>query len=133
MSESFTSDSDLEGYAYTPDASVSSLEGSASMIEIPPPTPSHDSALSSVSENGSDSDSDGGYNDAEEEWQESLRQLELLMGMVIVPFFGKWVGRRTAYWTWAKFMTWKYPVDVVITNRAAFNLAGAVSAVSAPL
>lgn len=96
---SFTSDSDEYamptpgGSIYTPDASVSSL--SASMIDIPPATPSHDSALSSVSGDGSDSDDDG---DAEEEWQESLRQLELLISMVVVPFFGKWVGRRTAYW-----------------------------------
>jgi len=27
-------------------------------------------------------------------------------------------------------MTWKYPVDVVITNRKAFNIAGAVGALS---
>lgn len=29
-------------------------------------------------------------------------------------------------------MTWKYPIDVVITNQKAFNIAGAV-AVSAVL
>jgi len=27
-------------------------------------------------------------------------------------------------------MTWKYPVDVVTTNRKAFNIAGAVGALS---
>lgn len=141
------------------DASTASLSASLpSIIDIPPATPSHDSALSSISDEGSDSDDDG---DAEEEWQESLRQIELLISMVAVPFLGKWVGRRTAYWgmftqlnretrgvstlrrwtdccpsfvatAWAKFMTWKYPIDVVITNRKAFNIAGAV-AVSAVL
>lgn len=109
MSDSFTSDSDSDSYSlatpegstYTPEASTSSLD--ASVIEIPPATPSHDSALSSVS----DSDSNNG-GDAEEEWQESLRQLELLISMVIVPFFGKWVGRRTAYWSmfWTPCFEW---------------------------
>lgn len=78
------------------DASTASLSASlSSIIDIPPATPSHDSALSSISDEGSDSDDDG---DAEEEWQESLRQIELLISMVAVPFLGKWVGRRTAYW-----------------------------------
>ena len=29
---------------------------------------------------------------------------------------------------WAKYMTWMYPVEVKITNKAAFNAAGAVEA-----
>ena len=27
---------------------------------------------------------------------------------------------------WAKFMQWKYPVEVVITSKKTFNAAGAV-------
>lgn len=29
---------------------------------------------------------------------------------------------------WAKFMEWKYPVEVVITNKSAFRAAGIVEA-----
>jgi len=29
---------------------------------------------------------------------------------------------------WAKFMTWKYPVEVRFTNKGAFKAAGAVEA-----
>jgi hypothetical protein len=29
---------------------------------------------------------------------------------------------------WAKFMEWKYPVEIVITNKAAFKGAGAIEA-----
>jgi len=29
---------------------------------------------------------------------------------------------------WAKFMTWKYPVDVVISSPQTFKLAGAIEA-----
>jgi hypothetical protein len=37
--------------------------------------------------------------DAEAEWQESIEQLELLLTMVLVPFIGKYLGRRCAYWS----------------------------------
>ena len=36
--------------------------------------------------------------DAEREWKESLQQLELLLSMVIVPYVGKYFGRKFAYW-----------------------------------
>ena len=36
--------------------------------------------------------------DAELEWQESIKQLEMLLTMVVVPFAGKWLGRRCAFW-----------------------------------
>ena len=29
---------------------------------------------------------------------------------------------------WAKFMEWKYPVEVVVTSKKAFRTAGAVEA-----
>jgi len=69
--------------------------------------------------------------DAEREWRESLQQLELLLTMVVVPFVGKYFGRKTAYWGWAKFMQWKYPVDVVITSPATFKAAGVIGAAAA--
>lgn len=64
--------------------------------------------------------------------------------MVVVPFVGKYFGRKTAYWGksnsiegrmctnrdigWAKFMHWKFPVDVVISDKGAFRGAGIVAA-----
>ncbi|MCJ1365639.1 hypothetical protein MMC16_004764 [Acarospora aff. strigata] len=73
-------------------------------------------------------DSDLEESDAEREWKESLEQLELLLTMVIVPYVGKYFGRKCAYWGWAKFMEWKYPVEVVITNKSSFKAAGLVEA-----
>ncbi|MCJ1437662.1 hypothetical protein MMC27_007049 [Xylographa pallens] len=66
--------------------------------------------------------------DAEREWKESLQQLELLLTMVVVPYMGKYFGRKCAYWGWAKFMEWKYPVEVVITSKKSFRAAGAIEA-----
>jgi hypothetical protein len=31
---------------------------------------------------------------------------------------------------WTRFMEWKYPVEVVMTNKAAFRGAGVVEALS---
>lgn len=66
--------------------------------------------------------------DAEREWKESLEQLELLMTMVLVPYLGKFFGRKFAYWGWKQFMEWKYPVTIEFTNKKAFNLIGAIEA-----
>jgi hypothetical protein len=40
------------------------------------------------------------YDDeAELAWRESLQELELLVSLVLVPFIGKWIGRKCAYWS----------------------------------
>lgn len=100
--------------------------------------------METISTNGEEYDEEG-YDDedeeterdsdAEAEWVESMRQLELLLTMVLVPFAGKWLGRRCAIWIWSRFMEWKHPVDVVVTSKAALNIGGVVSvaAASAPL
>jgi hypothetical protein len=37
--------------------------------------------------------------DAQREWEASLQQLELVLTMVIVPYVGKYFGRKFAYWS----------------------------------
>lgn len=62
-----------------------------------------DDIASLPSESTTDSDletlSDDDYSDAEAEWRESIEQLELLLTLVLVPFVGKYLGRRCAYWS----------------------------------
>lgn len=43
-------------------------------------------------------DDDFDESDAEREWKESLKQLELLLTIVVVPYLGKYFGRKCAYW-----------------------------------
>lgn len=57
-----------------------------------------------------------------------MQQLELLLTMVLVPYLGKYFGRKCAYWGWGRFMMWKYPVSVEITSPGAFKGVGAVEA-----
>ena len=69
-----------------------------------PSTNSSDDDIDSLPESQADSDdvtvsdSDFEESDAEKEWKESLQQLELLLSLVIVPYMGKYFGRKFAYW-----------------------------------
>ncbi|PGG96123.1 hypothetical protein AJ79_09720 [Helicocarpus griseus UAMH5409] len=93
-----------------------------------------DEVASLPSVSASDSSLEGDFSDgddesdAEREWRESIQQLELLLTMVIIPFVGKFLGRKSAYWGWGKMMEWKYPVEVVVKNKAAARGAGVVEA-----
>ncbi|KAK2776006.1 hypothetical protein FQN52_003849 [Onygenales sp. PD_12] len=82
----------------------------------------------SASDSSLDADFSDDESDAEREWNESLQQLELLLSMVIIPFVGKFLGRKCAYWGWAKVMEWKYPVEIVVTSKATARGAGIVEA-----
>ena len=56
-----------------------------------------DSAESDSIEESTD-DGEGRLVDAEREWKESLQQLELLLTLVVVPYMGKYFGRKCAFW-----------------------------------
>ncbi|KAH6633185.1 hypothetical protein C7974DRAFT_392320 [Boeremia exigua] len=105
-----------------------SLSNSHSFIE--PHVSSSEANIDSLpsSSTHSSADDDEYVSDAEREWRESLQQMELLLTMVMVPYIGKYFGRKFAYYGWAKFMEWKYPVEIVITNKTAFKAAGAIEA-----
>ncbi|KAL1968269.1 hypothetical protein VTN77DRAFT_2104 [Rasamsonia byssochlamydoides] len=120
--------------------SISNSSPSASAYMVPStsnsyPLDSDDEIASLPSEPTAESDLEddmslSGYSDAEEQWRESIQQLELLLTMVIVPFIGKYFGRKCAYWGWTKFMEWKYPIEVVMSDRAEFRTTGVVGAAS---
>ncbi|KAF9056488.1 hypothetical protein BJ165DRAFT_1522391 [Panaeolus papilionaceus] len=49
-------------------------------------------------------DSEEEYKLAQEEWEESLRQLQQLFSIVLLPFFGKWLGRRWSHIAYARYL-----------------------------
>ncbi|KAK5117052.1 hypothetical protein LTR62_006773 [Meristemomyces frigidus] len=103
----------------------------SSYAEIPTPSIDEVDSLPSSSAGSTTSYSpseEEEHSDAEREWRESLQQLELLLTMVLVPYLGKYFGRKCAYWGWAKFMEWNYPVKIEITSPGTFKAAGAVEA-----
>ncbi|WVQ69364.1 uncharacterized protein L199_007581 [Kwoniella botswanensis] len=68
--------------------------------------PSYPSSLESDSDSDASSQAD---TEAEleamiqEEWEESLRQLEVVLSIVVMPTIGKWFGRMWSYWAWARY------------------------------
>ena len=66
----------------------------------------HDSAR--ANENADQDDEEEGSEDSYEEdeesamiqaeWEESMRQLETVVSIVLIPFLGKWWGRKWAFW-----------------------------------
>jgi hypothetical protein len=75
------------------------MSNSESFIE-PPTSPSSPDEIDSLpsSATSSSADDDEYLSDADREWKESLQQLELLLTMVMVPYLGKYFGRKFAYW-----------------------------------
>ena len=61
---------------------------------MPPSDFSVDDHLSSAA---SSYESDDEYQLAQREWEESLGQLQQLVATVLLPFFGKWLGRRWSH------------------------------------
>ena len=55
-----------------------------------------DSLPSSIDSSDLDSEDES---DAQKEWEASLQQLELVLTMVVVPYAGKYFGRKFAYWS----------------------------------
>lgn len=76
-----------------------SMSNSESFFE-PPPSDSDANEVNSLpsSSTSSSVDDDEYVSDAEREWRESLQQIELLLTMVLVPYVGKYFGRKCAYW-----------------------------------
>lgn len=105
------------------------MSTSDSFVRIPDASPSTDNddvdSLPSISSSILESEAES---DAQREWEASLEQLQLLLTMVLVPFVGKYLGRKFAYWSWARYMEWLHDVEIRWTNKKAFKAAGAVGA-----
>ncbi|KAK3186533.1 hypothetical protein K4F52_004573 [Lecanicillium sp. MT-2017a] len=108
---------------------------SESLYEVPDPLLSekggYDDDLDSLPSISTDeiySDDEDYDDDAQAEWERSLEQIQMLLTMVIVPFVGKYFGRKFAYWSWGRYMNWAHDVQVTYTDKKAFRAIGAVEA-----
>ncbi len=91
------------------EASVSDSQYPISNISPPTSSPSDeiDSLPDSAPSDDIDDDEDEErISDAEKQWQESLQQVELLLTMVVIPYAGKYFGRRFAYWGECPHVIW---------------------------
>lgn len=52
-------------------------------------------------------DSDSEYAlTAQQQWEESMKQITGLVNLVLFPLVGKLLGRRTAHFAWRRFAEW---------------------------
>lgn len=68
------------------------------VVHDEPPSSDNDDldSLPSISTELLSSEADS---DAQREWEASLEQLQLMLTMVLIPFAGKYFGRKFAYWS----------------------------------
>ncbi|KAG0228336.1 hypothetical protein B0O80DRAFT_502734 [Mortierella sp. GBAus27b] len=46
--------------------------------------------------------------DIQREWDENMEQLRQLVAIVIVPYAGRWLGKKFSHWVWAKYIQHHY-------------------------
>jgi len=61
-------------------------------------------SLDTTSSAGDEFDEDEELILAQEEWEESLEQLQQVVSIVLLPFLGKWLGRRWSHWAYARYL-----------------------------
>ncbi|CAK9436394.1 uncharacterized protein LODBEIA_P09520 [Lodderomyces beijingensis] len=46
---------------------------------------------------------------AQEQWEESVKQIQSLLNFVLFPLLGKLLGRRFSKFVWRRFADWFFP------------------------
>ncbi|KAJ1994349.1 hypothetical protein H4R33_000310 [Dimargaris cristalligena] len=95
----------------------SDLESSSSSSDAGSPRISPVYALAL---DGSDAASEAGHRSEEEyeydleaELHEILEQIKFMVGGVLVPLAGRWVGRRFSHWIWGKAIQYYYRPAII--------------------
>jgi len=60
-------------------------------------------------------DSEEEYRLAQQEWEESMKQLQQLVSLVALPMFGKFLGRQWSYWR-----AFGIPLAVLLSSLVTF-------------
>ncbi|ORY86325.1 Alpha/Beta hydrolase protein [Protomyces lactucae-debilis] len=86
------------------------------------------SVASSSDDDYSDlSDQDDRYS-ADRHWHQSMQELGTLANLILLPYLGKYFGRQFAFWSWAKWVTWRYPGVHVDVDKTTNRVTGAIVA-----
>ncbi|WVF69704.1 hypothetical protein IAT40_004483 [Kwoniella sp. CBS 6097] len=86
-----------------PTQTPQSPEGSSTSLPSYPSSIGSDTS-SEVSSTDDEEDSEAAIHAMiQEEWEESLRQMEVVLSILIMPYFGKWFGRQWSFWAWARY------------------------------
>ncbi|KAH0838219.1 hypothetical protein J3R83DRAFT_6474 [Lanmaoa asiatica] len=72
---------------------------------------------SSVDTASYDSSDDDEYSLAQKEWQESVQELQQLALVLVLPWLGKFLGRRTSHWLYARYLRLGLGMSFFIGDR----------------
>jgi hypothetical protein len=78
--------------------STSAFSARRSALSMPASVSSLDSDVPSPQGSDDGYDSEEEYLLAQQEWEESLEQLQQLVSIVIMPFVGRYFGRKLSFW-----------------------------------
>ncbi|KAF8521509.1 hypothetical protein JB92DRAFT_2661552, partial [Gautieria morchelliformis] len=45
------------------------------------------------------------YRLAQQEWEDGLEQLQTLVSLMLLPYIGKWMGRKWSHWAYARYLS----------------------------
>ena len=83
--------------ANQPTVSRHCRRGNPSLSTMPASVDSLESVCSSEASYESDTEEQNRLVE-QQDWDESVEQLRQLVSIVLLPFLGKWLGRRWSYW-----------------------------------
>lgn len=64
-------------------------------------------------------------------WEILWKEVRILGSVICMPCPVHQASADVVFIGWAKYMEWKYPVEVVITSPGEFKVAGAIEAAAA--
>ncbi|KAG6381080.1 hypothetical protein JVT61DRAFT_5477 [Boletus reticuloceps] len=62
-------------------------------------------------------DDDDEYRLAQKEWQESLEELQQLALVLLLPWLGKFLGRKTSHWLYARYLRLGLGLSFLLGDR----------------
>ncbi|EJT97803.1 hypothetical protein DACRYDRAFT_111320 [Dacryopinax primogenitus] len=59
----------------------------------------------------------------QKEWDEQMEQFRIIIEVVALPFFGKWLGRKSAHWVYRRWLTMGWTARFFVGETIAREFA----------
>lgn len=108
---------EIEEQVESPENSEPNFSGRATTIIT---MPHSDSSVDTASYDSADDDDE--YRLAQKEWQESVEELQQLALVLILPWLGKFLGRKTSHWRTSSSSSFRcrpHPTQCMLATSAS--------------
>ncbi|TIB11340.1 hypothetical protein E3P92_02919 [Wallemia ichthyophaga] len=55
------------------------------------------------------------------EFEQAIEQLQLIISVVALPFFGKWLGRKFSFWIYSRFKLFGWSSNLLFGPKVALS------------